>query len=147
MKHSTHKPTVLCVDDEQNVLSALQRELTLFGCVVRTTSDPTAVERMLMEHDVDVLITDASMPRMNGVQVLERAINASPGTARIMLTGHCDRVDIVVPAVNRGEIYRLVPKPWDRDDLRSAIAESMCMTVAEWEARYTNAPPASSRAA
>ncbi len=147
MNNHTHKPTVLCVDDEQNILCALQRELTLFGCSVRTSLDPTAVERMLVEHEIDVLITDAAMPKMSGVQVLERAIDVSPGTARIMLTGHCDRVDIVVPAVNRGEIYRLVPKPWDRDDLRAAIAESMCLTLAEWHARYMNAAPAESRAA
>ena len=136
MNTHANKPTVLCIDDDKNVLSALQRELTRFGCAVRTSLDPTSVKRILTEHDIDILITDAVMPKMSGIQVLEQAIDASPGTARIMLTGHCGRADIVIPAVNRGEIYRLVPKPWEYGELQAAVAESMCLTVAEWESRY-----------
>jgi len=136
MQHSHTKPSVLCVDDVPGVISALERELTLFGCKVFTATCGRQACDILERENIDVMITDASMPGMSGIQLLKRATIISPATMRIMLTAHCSNEEIVVPAVNEGEIYRLLAKPWTREMLFSAVAESLSLSLDEWTQRY-----------
>ena len=116
--------TVLCVDDEPNILSALQRVLR--GEVDRVLTAPGGAEALeLLEHEpVDLVISDMRMPGMDGLQLLERLHAQRPQTVRILLTGHAD-IDSAIGAVNRGAVFRYLQKPWQENLLRGAVHEGL----------------------
>jgi response regulator RpfG family c-di-GMP phosphodiesterase len=111
---------VLCVDDDPNVLSALQRNLRKqFDLHVATGGDE-ALERMKQDGPFAVIVADMQMPGMNGVQFLSRARQLSPDSVRIMLTGNADQAT-AVRAVNEGQVSRFLTKPCDTDRLAQAL--------------------------
>lgn len=126
------RPIVLCVDDEPHVLHALERALRREGWEVHTATNGPDALTMLRHMRVHVLICDEAMPGMRGLQVLREARMLSPQTIRIMLTGHCADPKVVVPAVNEGEVFRLLPKPWDDAELCRLVAEGLGAAPAEW---------------
>ncbi|HEV8312500.1 MAG TPA: HD domain-containing phosphohydrolase [Burkholderiaceae bacterium] len=116
--------TLLCVDDEPNILSALKR---LFRpCGWRVLSADGGVQALqLLEHEaVDVIISDMRMPGMDGAQLLERVAARWPQVVRLLLTGHAD-VGAISAAVNRGQIWRYVNKPWDDNELLLAVRQAV----------------------
>jgi len=116
--------TVLCVDDEPNILSALKRVLRGAGhCVLTATSGAMAIG-MLEEMPVDLVISDMRMPAMDGAQLLEQVHTRWPHVMRMLLTGHADMA-ATVAAINRGRIFRYIHKPWDEADLLSAVKEGL----------------------
>jgi CheY-like chemotaxis protein len=131
----TLEPRVLCVDDEPNVLKALERVLRRFGCSVLLASSGEEALRVLETENVQVLICDEAMPGMCGVEVLRQAKAISPGTARILLTAHCSRQDVVLPAVNEGEVFRLLSKPWQDEDIQAAVTEALGAEPRQWSER------------
>jgi response regulator RpfG family c-di-GMP phosphodiesterase len=108
--------TILCVDDEPNILSSLRRLFRAQGYEVLTEDSARAGLRVLESRAVDIVISDMRMPEMDGVAFLERARALCPDTLRLLLTGHAD-VGLILEAINRGEIYRYITKPWDDNDL------------------------------
>lgn len=132
---SPRLPTVLCVDDDLGVLKALERLLRAFDCKVLTTTDGGEALDILEKEEVDVLICDARMPVMDGIEVLRQAAMIAPATVSILLTAHASDQDVVIPAVNEGEIFRLLPKPWDDDELRRAVADALGMEPEAWMER------------
>jgi response regulator RpfG family c-di-GMP phosphodiesterase len=132
---SAHGPTVLCVDDEPNVLAALHRVLHRHGCnVVTATTGPLALD-ILKSSPIEILICDEAMPEMRGIEVLRQAREISPSTVRILLTAHCQEPDVVIPAVNEGEIFRLLAKPWDDEGLIRTVREALGVEPGEWSSR------------
>lgn len=116
--------TVLCVDDEVNILAALKRVLRTAGYLVVTASDgPQALAR-LEEMPIDVVVSDMRMPGMDGAALLEQVQQRWPGVARLLLTGHAD-MGSTVAAINRGRILRYLQKPWDEHELLGAIGEAV----------------------
>jgi len=111
---------VLFVDDEPNVLSAVQR--TLRGHFeVETCDDPTRAASMLRAPSpFAVLVSDMRMPGMNGVELLAEAKKVAPDTVRVMLTGNADQ-QTAIDAVNKGEIFRFLNKPTDPAVLRNVL--------------------------
>ena len=111
---------ILFVDDEPNVLSAVQR--TLRGHFeVETCQDPTrAVTLVRSPTPFAVVVSDMRMPVMNGVEFLAEAKKAAPDTVRVMLTGNADQ-QTAIDAVNKGEIFRFLNKPTDPAVLRSVL--------------------------
>ncbi len=107
---------VLCVDDEPNILSALRRLFRPMGYQVLTAESGGAGLRVLAEQPVDVVISDMRMPGMDGAQFLEHVRQRWPRTMRIMLTGYAD-VELIMDAINRGEIHRYITKPWSDHDM------------------------------
>ena len=112
--------TVLIVDDDENLLSGIRRQLRnrfnmLFAC-----GGQEAIALLREDRSVAVVVSDMSMPRMNGVELLSRIAKARPGIVRIMLTGNAD-LDTPIEAVNRGGIYRFLLKPCDDESLAIAI--------------------------
>ena len=75
---------------------------------------------LIEAHDYDAIISDFRMPRMDGGELLARACDRRPDSARILVTAESD-FEVAVRAVNRGEIFRLVRKPWDDDALQFAV--------------------------
>ena len=118
------RQTVLLVDDEQNILSALKRLLRLDNYHVLTAnSGPEGLE-VLAQNPVDVIVSDQRMPGMIGADFLRRAKELYPATVRIMLSGYTE-LQSVTDAVNDGAIYKFLTKPWDDDLLRENIREAM----------------------
>jgi CheY-like chemotaxis protein len=108
--------TLLLVDDEPNILTALKRLFRRDGHKMLTAaSGPEALE-ILSQHKVDVIITDQRMPGMTGVEMLRRAKTLYPDTIRMVLSGYTE-LQSVTDAVNEGAVYRFLTKPWDDDQL------------------------------
>jgi response regulator RpfG family c-di-GMP phosphodiesterase len=124
--------TILCVDDEPHILSALRRLFRAQGYEVITAGSGAEGLEVLARQPVDVVISDMRMPEMDGVQFLERARVQRPGALRLLLTGHAD-VSQVMGAVNRGEIYRYITKPWDDNDILLVLRDALGRRALEQE--------------
>ena len=109
-------PTVLCLDDEPNVLSALKRLFRGKGWTTITAESGAAGLQVMAAQTVDLVISDMRMPVMDGAQFLAEVRRRWPDTMRLLLTGYSD-VSAIIDAVNRGEIYRYITKPWDDNDI------------------------------
>ncbi|GMQ88311.1 MAG: hypothetical protein BMS9Abin08_1547 [Gammaproteobacteria bacterium] len=121
--HTTEQRTLLLVDDEENVLSALQRLLVRSGYRVLTANNGPAGLTLLEQHDVGVIISDQRMPGMTGVEFLCQVKRRYPEIVRLMLSGFAD-LKAVTAAINEGAIYRFLTKPCDNELLRSNVEES-----------------------
>lgn len=117
---ATQLATVLCVDDETNILSALKRTLRGGGLCVLTAISGEHALKMMSEMPVDLIISDMRMPGMDGAQLLEQVRERWPQTVRILLTGHAD-MPSTVAAINRGQIYRYLQKPWNEPELLASV--------------------------
>ncbi len=129
---STPEPTVLCVDDEQYVLKALERMLARYGCRVLLANNAGEALDLLEREKIEVLICDEAMPGTRGIEVMRQAKAISPNTARILLTAHCCDEDVVIPAVNEGEVFRLLSKPWEDDEVQQVVADALGLEPKEW---------------
>jgi response regulator RpfG family c-di-GMP phosphodiesterase len=116
--------TVLCVDDEPNILSALKRTLRPEGVRVITADGGTTALEILARESVDVVVSDMRMPEMDGAQLLEQVSQRWPASIRILLTGHAD-MSATVAAINRGRIFRYMNKPWDDTELRATVRQAL----------------------
>jgi response regulator RpfG family c-di-GMP phosphodiesterase len=119
------KAKVLLVDDEERILRTLGMLLRMQYDVISTTDGHEAL-RILQRERIHLLISDQRMPIMTGTQLLRQAKQMSPNTMRILLTGYAD-VDAAVDAVNEGEIFRYINKPWGPKELRDTIAEAVAI--------------------
>ena len=113
---------ILIVDDEKDNLQALMRLMRNDYEVVTTTS-PFDALKLLQKETFSVIISDQRMPEMKGVELLEKAKQIAPYTTRILLTGYTE-ADSVIEAINRGNIYRYVAKPWDSEDLKMTVRQA-----------------------
>ncbi|ASD62593.1 hybrid sensor histidine kinase/response regulator [Bdellovibrio bacteriovorus] len=115
------KSTILCVDDEVDNVDALERLFRKKYNVLKATSGKEALA-VLDEHPgpVALIITDQRMPEMTGVEFLEKTLTSHPETVRILLTGYTD-LESVISAVNKGQIFRYLTKPWDPVDLTNTV--------------------------
>jgi len=117
---------ILCVDDERNVLKALRR---LFMDeedydILLAESGEEGIEILAAEQDVRLVVSDYRMPGMNGVEFLAQVNERRPDTIRIVLSGYADTA-AVVEAINLGQIYKFIPKPWNDEELKTAIAAAL----------------------
>ncbi len=115
--------TVLIVDDEPHVLSALKRQLWRDGYRILTAGSASEGLDHLAMHDVQVVLSDQCMPGMSGTEFLRRVKELYPYTVRISLSGNAE-LDAVIEAINRGAVYRFFTKPWDEAVLRRDIDEA-----------------------
>ena len=115
---------VLVVDDEPNVLSALQRSLRGRGYQVSTALGGEAALAMLEQLQPQVIISDMRMPGMNGAEFLKASRTHCPDAVRLLLTGYAD-VKSALQAVNEGEVFRYLTKPWDDAELAAALDEGL----------------------
>lgn len=126
--------TVLCVDDEPNILSALKRMLRNSGYCVLTAGSGAQALQVLEQMPVELVISDMRMPGMDGAQLLEQVHARWPEVVRILLTGQAD-MDSTVAAINRGRIFRFINKPWDEHELLGAIEQGLRLQALERERR------------
>jgi len=124
--------TLLCVDDEPNILSALKRSLRTENWRVLTAGGGTEALELLARENVDLIISDMRMPVMDGAQLLEQISQRWPASIRILLTGHAD-MNATVAAINRGRIFRYLNKPWNDDELRAVVRQGLELLALERE--------------
>lgn len=116
--------TLLLVDDEPNVLSALQRALRADGYRFLTARGGREALDILEQEQVALIISDQRMARMPGAEFLQQARKLQPDAPRIMLTGYAEP-QAIVDAINKGEVYRFITKPWDDGDLRLTLRRAL----------------------
>ncbi len=109
---------VLYVDDEENNLNSFRAALRRNYNVFTALSGEEGME-LLSKNDIHVIVTDQRMPNMTGVQFL-RTIPSDQDNIRIILTGFSD-IESIIEAINTGNIYRYITKPWDKDELKITI--------------------------
>ncbi|QMV14865.1 response regulator [Vibrio spartinae] len=114
--------TLLLLDDENDILKALNRVLRLDYDVV-SFSDGREALAYLQENEVSIIISDMRMPEMDGAEFLSQAKEIAPDAIRILLTGYSD-IQSTVRAVNTGGIHTYISKPWDNENLKLIIAKS-----------------------
>lgn len=115
--------TILLVDDEENIASALTRLLRRDGYNILRANGGLQGLEMLTQHQVGVIISDQRMPGMTGTEFLSKVRELYPDTIRIVLSGYTD-LNSVTEAINRGAIYKFLTKPWEDDLLRAHIEEA-----------------------
>jgi DNA-binding NtrC family response regulator len=116
------KHPILIVDDESDILFSLRALLRRDFEVHTAEGGPQALD-VLHRQPVHVIMTDQRMPEMTGAELLSRARGECPEAIRIIFTGYAD-LKAVIDAVNRGEIYRYLTKPWDPDDLCALLHQA-----------------------
>jgi DNA-binding NtrC family response regulator len=128
MNDSGKKHTVLFVDDEPRITSALKALFRREYRVLTANSGREALQLLkqfntIEKNQVDVLVSDQRMPGMLGSELLATVSRTYPQTMRILLTGFTDR-QAIVDSINEGEIYRFINKPWDNIAMRLLLAEA-----------------------
>jgi len=116
------KCNVLYVDDEKANLTAFKasyrRDFNVF-----TAESPMEGDDILDKNDIHIILTDQRMPEMTGVEFLASILKKYPDPIRILVTGYSD-IDAVIDAVNKGNIYKYISKPWDNDYMKKIIEQS-----------------------
>jgi len=127
-----NEPVILCVDDQEIVLSSLKRELmSAFGAeyLIETAEDGDDALELFADllaegYDIPLVISDQIMPGLKGHEFLQRLHERAPDTLKIMLTGQAD-MDAVIHAVNSANLYRYIAKPWEHTDLVLTVKEAV----------------------
>ncbi len=130
----SHTATVLCVDDEANILSALRRLLRQEGYKLLFANNGVEGLAVLEQEPVDLVISDMRMPEMDGAKFLTEVARRWPETVRILLTGYSE-VDSTIKAINQGGIYKYISKPWEDTDLKLTLRRAIEQKNLEQERR------------
>jgi response regulator RpfG family c-di-GMP phosphodiesterase len=113
---------VLYVDDEVHNLNSFKAGFRrLFN--VFTAESASEGLKVIETEEIHVIITDQRMPVMTGIEFLESIIPMYPDPIRILLTGYAD-INAVIDAINKGQVYRYIQKPWMDEDLRINIEKA-----------------------
>ncbi len=111
---------VLVVDDEVNICNALRRSLRKEGYEILVANEPAQGLEILKTEKVDLVLSDHLMPNMTGLEFLTIVRDRHPDTVRILLTGHAD-METAIKAINDGQVYRFLTKPWDDVELKVTL--------------------------
>ena len=118
----TTKINVLYVDDEIGNLTAFKaafrRDFNVF--IAESANEGT---KILEQNKIEIILTDQRMPEMTGVDFLQSIIETHPEAMRILVTGYSD-ITAVIDAVNKGQIYKYISKPWNNECLKMSINQA-----------------------
>ncbi|MEW6378452.1 MAG: response regulator [bacterium] len=130
---------ILLVDDDAAILKALKRALLEEEKVrqynIFTTTSPFEAFNIIENYKIHLVISDEKMPEMPGHVFLRRIRSMAPQTMRIMLTGQTD-LKVAIQAINEGEIYRFLTKPWDNFELSVIVNQALNLFDLEAKNRY-----------
>ncbi|HEX7981902.1 MAG TPA: EAL domain-containing protein [Duganella sp.] len=124
--------TLLIVDNEASLVSAIKRALRSEGYRIVAAASAEEALDVLARTPVQVILCEHRLPGMSGPKFLAIASRLYPDTMRLILSGYTE-LESVLEAVNRGEIYRFLTKPWDDAQLRQNIRDAF--------RRYQPTPP------
>ncbi|MEI7673471.1 MAG: PAS domain S-box protein, partial [Deltaproteobacteria bacterium] len=122
--HTEGNDTVLLVDDEPHVLSALTRSLRNTGYEVLTAGSASEALEIMDTQKIKVIVSDEMMEGMRGSELLVEVQKRFPHTLRMLLTGHAT-LEASMRAVNEGQVYRFLTKPWDEGMLRLSLSAAI----------------------
>ncbi|MBF0288887.1 MAG: response regulator [SAR324 cluster bacterium] len=127
VKDLSNQPTILVVDDEENNLVNLKGALEEDYCIITAANGKEALTIVQSEDNpekIRVIISDQRMPELTGVEFLEKTIPIIPKTIRIILSGFSD-IDAIIDAINKGQVYKFIRKPFDREELRVTVKRAL----------------------
>lgn len=127
--------TVLCVDDEPGVLRSLQRLCRKEDYRLITAQSGEEGLQVLKSESAKLVISDQRMPSMTGTQFLRQVREHYPDTVRCILSGYAE-LHAILDAINEGEVYRFMTKPWDDAELKQSIRE--CLNLYDSQAEERN---------
>ncbi len=133
---ASSKPHVLYVDDEQNNLNSFRANFRREYKVYTAISAKEGME-ILAKEPIEIIVADQRMPEMTGVEFFESVVGDYPDCIRILLTGYAD-IEAVINAINKGQIYKFISKPWNEDTLRVAINNAKDIYDARKELKEKN---------
>lgn len=116
--------SILLVDDEAEILSALSRDLHADGYRILSAQSAQAALEILERESVAVVLSDQRMPAMSGMELLIAIRQRYPDVVRMVLSGHTD-LDVVMTALNDGAVYKYLTKPWKRETLRASLQDAV----------------------
>ncbi len=116
--------TVLFVDDEKSVLNSIDRIFIDSDIRMLKTDNAQKALDIISQDNIAVIVSDNQMPGMNGIDLLSRVREISPDTFRILMTGYAD-LETAVNAINNGEVFRFIIKPWQNDSLIKSVQEAL----------------------
>jgi DNA-binding NtrC family response regulator len=121
------KHTLLVVDDESDVGDSVHDLLRREFNVLRARSAEEGL-KLMRANEIHIIMTDQRMPKVSGVELLRSIRAGHPQAIRMLFTGYAD-LDSVIAAINQGHIFKFLKKPWQPEDLESAVREA----AAEYE--------------
>lgn len=123
---ATQEQVVLVVDDEKDIRDSLADiiETCIAGCRVITAASGEEGLKTLQESPIDLIVTDYRMGGMNGIEFLVEAQRIAPRAPRIMITAYPD-IDLVVKAINEGQIINFLPKPFRGENVVQVVADAL----------------------
>jgi DNA-binding NtrC family response regulator len=124
MPKNERRPLVLIVDDEKSILSSLRRVFLDEPWDLRFAESGAEGLELIEKHGADVVLSDYRMPGMNGVEFLKKVKAIHPDCVRVVLSGYAD-VTTILSALNEGEIYRFVNKPWNDAELLESVRKAL----------------------
>lgn len=117
------RPAILYIDDEEHNLVAfkavMRRDFEIF-----TAISAHEARKYLENPEIKIIVSDQRMPETTGVQFFSEIKTTNPEPIRILLTGYSD-MEAVIDAINKGEVYRYLTKPWDSDYMKSILQQAM----------------------
>ena len=120
----TRQPEVLLVDSQDAILQRLHQLLSAHSYVLHLAHDASEALKVMATREVDLIISAAHLPQMDGPSLLARIHQHYPDTTRILLTGDPD-LKLIAKAINEGEIYRYLSKPWDDQELLLTLRQAL----------------------
>lgn len=127
--------SLVIVDDEPSILTALERVFMDDDIVLETFDSAQAALDYCRSHSVAVVVSDARMPEMDGIEFLSSLATELPDTERILLTGYTD-IESTVAAINKGRVSYYLEKPWDEERLRRAVHKGIELANIRTRNRY-----------
>ncbi len=118
------KINLIVIDDEVNILNAVKRVLKNEYYGVFATTDYEEALNIMKTENVKVIISDQRMPVISGVELLKKVKEIRPDIIRILFTGYTE-ISIVEEAINKGEVYRFINKPWEDSELKAIIRDAL----------------------
>lgn len=115
--------TVLFVDDQTEILTLIEKMLKNEDYNKLFASSATEALEIMEKNSVDVIVTDMLMPEISGLELLEILKEKYPQVVRIVLSGY-SQVSSILSAINNGDIYRFITKPWKINDESKKIIQA-----------------------
>jgi serine phosphatase RsbU (regulator of sigma subunit) len=115
--------SILYIDDEENNLVSFKSTFRRDYHIHVASSGKAGLE-IMEKHNIQLVITDQRMPDMTGIEFLEKIVPLYPDCMRMIMTGFSD-MDAIIQAINKGNIYRYVSKPWNREELKITIDSAL----------------------
>ena len=139
LEQAAAQPTLLLVDDEENILNALSRMLRRDGYRILTAKGAEEALDVLARNDVEVILSDQRMPGASGTEFLSKVKDMYPDTVRMVLSGYTE-LAAVTAAINQGAIYKFITKPWNDEELRMQIRDAFRIANRPNDMRKREAP-------